>query len=197
MSCSCLGPNRWVCTSNIGAKRGEILVMNSLAMQVSINRSMILQMAQIYRAPINQSSLSVELLPVQQQNGYRDCGLFAIAFATEICRGQNPSKVVFIQTQMWGHFFRCITTGNMMPFPQFPQEEKATLPQQITLLPNLSTIHVTVCCVCRMPDHYDTNMVQCEACKGWYHYSGIQTKAPPLPLMSVHNSQLCSTHSHC
>ena len=145
--------------------------MDSLAMQVPINRSMILQMAQIYRAPNNQHSLSVKVLPVQQQNGYRDCGLFAIAFATEICRGQNPSKAVFIQTQMRGHFFRCLTTGNMMPFPQFPQKERATLPQQITLRPNLNTIHVTVYCVCRMPDHYDTNMVQCEACEGWYHYS--------------------------
>ena len=90
--------------------------MDSLAMQVPINRSMILQMAQIYRAPNNQPSLSVKVLPVQQQNGYRDCGLFAIAFATEICMGQNPSKAVFIQTQMRGHFFRCLTTGNMMPF---------------------------------------------------------------------------------
>ena len=133
-------------------------MMDSLAMQVPINRSMILQMAQIYRAPNNQPSLPVKVLPVQQQNGYRDCGLFAIAFANEICRGQNPSKAVFIQTQMRGHFFRCLTTGNMMPFPQFPQKERATLPQQITLRPNLNTIHVTVYCVCRMPDHYDTNM---------------------------------------
>ena len=169
--CSYLGRNHWVCTSNVGAKRGEVLVMDSLAMQIPINRSVTLQMAQIYRAPNNHSTISVKVLPVQQQNGYRDCGLFDIAFATEICRGQDPSRAVFIQTQMRGHLFKCLTNRNMMPFPQFPQQEKATLPPQIALRPHVNTIHVTVHCVCRMPDHYDTNMVQCEACEGWYHYS--------------------------
>ena len=128
--CSCLGQNHWVYTSNIGAKRGEIL-MGSLAMQIPINRSMILQMAQIYQAPNNHSTISVKVLPVQQQNGYRDCYLFAIAFATEICRGQDPSRAVFIQTQMRGHLLKCLTKGNMMPFPQLPQQETATLPLQI------------------------------------------------------------------
>ena len=150
--------------------------MDSLAMQIPVNRSMILQMAQIYRAPNNHSTISVKVLPVQQQNGYRDCGLFAIAFATESCSGQDPSRAVFIQTQMRGHLLKCLTKGNIMPFPQFPQQEKATLPPQITLRPRVNTIHVTVHCVCRMPDHYDTNMVQCEACEGWYHYSCMGIK---------------------
>ena len=140
------------------------------------DRSMILQMAQIYRAPNNHSTISVKVLPVQQQNGYRDCGLFAIAFATEICRGQDPSRAVFIKTQMRGHLFKCLTNRNMMPFPQFPQQEKAMLPPQIALRPHVNTIHVTVHCVCRMPDHYDTNMVQCEACEGWYNYSRMGIK---------------------
>ena len=137
-----------MCTSNIGAKRGEILVMDSLGMQIPINRSMILQMTQIYRAPNDQSTISLKVLPVQQQNGYRDCGLFAIAFATESCRGQDPSKAVFIQTQMQGHLFKCLTKRNMMPFLQFPLQEKATLPLQLTLQPHVNTIHVTVHCVC-------------------------------------------------
>ena len=35
-----------------------------------------------------------------------------------------------------------------MPFPQFPQQEKATLPKHITHRPNVNTIHVTVYTVC-------------------------------------------------
>ena len=166
--------------------------MDSLAMQIPINRSMILQMAQIYRAPNNHSTISVKVLPVQQQNGYRDCYLFAIAFATEICRGQDPSRAVFIQTQMRVHLLKCLTKGNMMPFPQFPQQETATLPPQITLWPRVNTIHVTVHCVCRLLDHYDTNMVQCEACGGWYHFScmGIKKEGdiPEMWLLLAHSS---------
>jgi len=50
--------------------------MDSLAMQVPINRSMILQMAQIYQAPNNQSTLSVKVLHVQQQNGYTEIAVY-------------------------------------------------------------------------------------------------------------------------
>ena len=131
---------------------------------------------------ITSPQFNLKVLPVQQQNGYRDCGLFAIAFATEICRGQDPSKAVFVQTQMRGHLFKCLTKGNMMSFLQFSQQEKATLPLQLTLRPHVNTIHVTVHCVCDMPDHYDTNMVQYEACEEWYHYSCMRiTKERDIP----------------
>ena len=154
-------------------------MMDSLAMQVPMNRSTILQMAQIYRVPDRKSSFSIKVLPVQQQSGYRDCGLFAIAFATEICRGQDPSKSLFIQTQMRGHLFKCITKGNMMPFPQFLKEEQATLPPLMTLRPKANTRNVKVYCVCRMPDHYDRKMIECEECEQWFHYScmGFSRKA--------------------
>ena len=159
---------------------------------------MILQMAQIYQAPNNHSTISVKVLPVQQQSGYRDCG----PFATEICRSQDPSGAVFIKTQMRGHLLKCLTKGNMMPFPRFPQQEKATLPLQLTLRPHVNTIHVTVHCMCRMPDHYDTNMVQCGAWEGWYHFScmGIK-KERDIPevwkcacMAIAHSSNSCIKH---
>ena len=145
--------------------------------KLPINRSMILQMAQICRVPLDQSILSIKVLPVHQRNWYRDCGLFAITFTTEISRGQDPNiaRVLYvllsIQSQMQGHFFICLTKGNMMPFPQFIKQEKATLPQHMTLCPKINTLKVTIHCMCRMPDHYDWKVIQCEACLGWYHYA--------------------------
>lgn len=38
-------------------------------------------------------TLHVEISPVHQQNGAVDCGVFAIAFATDLCHGLDPVAV--------------------------------------------------------------------------------------------------------
>jgi len=40
----------------------------------------------------------------QKQKGATDCGLFAIANATAIVQGKNPSKLQFKQ-DLWGHIY--------------------------------------------------------------------------------------------
>ena len=39
-------------------------------------------------------------VPVQTQQVAVDCGLYVIAFATAICNGNSPQKMVFNQEQM-------------------------------------------------------------------------------------------------
>ena len=60
-----------------------------------------------------------------------------------------------------------------------PKEEQATLPPLMTLRPKVNTRNVKVYCVCRMPDHYDRKMIECEECEQWFHYScmGFSRKA--------------------
>ena len=45
---------------------------------------------QIANPPQGSRSLRLEIVPVQQQDGVHDCGLFAIAYGTEECRGRRP-----------------------------------------------------------------------------------------------------------
>ena len=73
-----------------------------------MNSSMILQMAQIYRVPDKKLSFSIKVL-VEQQSGYRDCGRFAIAFATEIYRGQDQQVTLHTNTDEGG------TSSNVLP----------------------------------------------------------------------------------
>ena len=40
--------------------------------------------------------------------GMKDCGLYAIAFATALAFGQNPSKLTFHQKSMQSHFVTCL-----------------------------------------------------------------------------------------
>ena len=62
-----------------------------------VERKLILQIASIYKC--NGKTLSIQKLGVQHQDGTLDCGLFAIAYATEICEGRDPVAALFDQDQ--------------------------------------------------------------------------------------------------
>ena len=70
-----------------------------------------LQLAKIYSprsvCPMR-TSLQVEVVPVQQQEGVNDCGLFAIAFAMEECLGRKSESAEFDQLLMREHMIKCL-----------------------------------------------------------------------------------------
>ena len=53
----------------------------------------------------------------QKQVGVKDCGLFAIAFATSIAFGQNPARRKFRQQSMRAHLINCFENNKIIPFP--------------------------------------------------------------------------------
>eukprot|EP00731_Ephydatia_muelleri_P021349 Em0013g1076a len=61
--------------------------------------------------------ITVQYVSVQYQKGSQDCGLFAIAFACEICFGKDPSSVTFVQSTMRQHLIEGLEQGNILPFP--------------------------------------------------------------------------------
>ena len=126
-----------------------------------------LQIARIYN-PLHVSpprtSLRAEIVTVQQQDGLHDCGLFAIAYATEECLGRRPESANFEQTLMHQHVIKCLHNRSFDPFP------RATSP---SILPQLNSVvkFIELYCVCRMPDHYDEKMICCDECNKWFHFS--------------------------
>ena len=74
-------------------------------------------------AAILKSSQSFELrvVNVQQQQGGDDCGLFAIAFAVDLCMGNDPFTSSYTQKAMRDHLAKCFE-NNL--FVQFPQEAR-------------------------------------------------------------------------
>ena len=57
-----------------------------------------------------------EIVKVHKQQGVRDCGLFAVAFATAICFKQELA-VPFNQEVMSEHLVQCFEKGVCLPFP--------------------------------------------------------------------------------
>ena len=72
---------------------------------------------------ILKSSQSFELrvVNVQQQQGGDDCGLFAIAFAVDLCMGNDPFVSTYAQEAMRDHLAKCFENNQ---FVQFAQETR-------------------------------------------------------------------------
>lgn len=129
---------------------------------ISVDTSLQLQLAAIYSMPVRFSALEVQILQVQQQKGPDDCGMFSIAFAIEVCEGNDPQLLrKFSQRQMRSHLYKCLQLMKLKPFPK---ESSKCLHCEVNLF------HMKVFCLCRMPEEFDTDMVECSKCEIWYHY---------------------------
>ena len=75
--------NHWVCVYGDGS--GVVKVMDSLAAFMPLSSMTIQAIAKIHSIPSDHSVLKLKTLPVQQQDVYLDCGLFAVAYSIEVC----------------------------------------------------------------------------------------------------------------
>ena len=57
--------------------------------------------------------VTVNKVPVQQQHGSVDCGIFAIANIVALCFGYEPNKILFHQDRMSS----CLEAGQFSMFP--------------------------------------------------------------------------------
>ena len=138
--------------------------MDSLGSFIALNLATVLQICKIYSAPKDHSTLKLRKLPVQQQCGTLDCGLFAVAYAVEVCMGNSPA-VSFDQKRMRFHLYACLSDGVMSPFPKMSRAREY-LPR-----PTDRSLNVKVYCLCKLPEEYDSFMIECESCRQWYHCS--------------------------
>ena len=67
----------------------------------------------------------------------------------------------FDERRMRSHLAECFNEGKMTPFP------KAMAAMNLNCVVHKEPIRVY--CSCRMPEHFDTNMITCDVCKEWFH----------------------------
>ena len=97
---------------------------------------------------------------VQKQINLSDCGLFALAFATDLCHGVDPQTQAYDQENMRAHYVSCLESHEMIPFPKTSRRVPYHVTKKMTT--------VAIFCVCRMPND-KKEYVQCSQCNGWYH----------------------------
>ena len=70
--------------------------------------------------------LSVTLVPVQKQSNGYNCGLLAIAFATDILNGLSPVDSCFDVSLMRSHLLQCLETEELTVFLKTPKRVQTT-----------------------------------------------------------------------
>ena len=76
--------------------------------------------------------ISIYSINMQKQEGFVDCGLFAIACALELCQLRDPAKITFKQNEMLNHLQTCFTKGKLSSFPQLTESRPESIVQKVT-----------------------------------------------------------------
>ena len=172
-----MSSNHWITLSTVGCELSTINLYDSL------NRRLSMQ-AQKLVASIMQSwgkVIEVKSIDVQNQRGISDCGLFAVAFATCLCYGQDPAAINFVQERMRAHLLSCLECGYVTQFPGI---------QRIPTKKKFRSYRIPVYCVCRLIE--EDTMIQCNTCSEWFHVTCIN-----VPQKYIKNKHLVWNCPNC
>ena len=84
------GQTHWVCVSSVGCIPGTVTLFDSL-----YHDKISQEVEDHVRNLLAHNFQKLEYAPCQQQTNGRDCGVFAIAFATALVFGSNPQNLNF------------------------------------------------------------------------------------------------------
>ena len=130
--------NHWILVSNI--KMDGNIAMDSVciydSLKVSISLDTKKQICSLLQPQGMQ--LTLDLMNVQHQTNLSDCGLFAIAFATELASQQSPLLCEFDTSKMRSHLLTCLNDGVLKPFP-YKKKRRCPFGSQVR-----KSIHVPV-----------------------------------------------------
>lgn len=101
--------NYWIVASTLISKPNSVSVYDSLYDSIDEESLKVIR----YLFGVEE----VCVVPVQKQQGYNDCGLFAIACAVHLAKKRNPEMAYFFQSQMRPHLINCLSQGRMSLFP--------------------------------------------------------------------------------
>ena len=146
----------WVCISTIGCLAGVVKAFDSLYHKPC--PLLIDHVCRMLLCPLDTVTFLNE--KVQRQFGGSNCGLFALAFATDLCHGLDPTTQTYSQSQMRQHYISCLESGQMTPFPKTSKRVQYHLSCMKTSVP--------IYCLCRLPND-KKQYVECFTCDGWYH----------------------------
>ena len=155
------GNLHWVCSRL--TEEGVFLYDSAFSGRTS--EELDIQLALLYAN--NASSLHVNVVPIQQQRGGSDCGLFAAAVCTVLASGGNPANIRWRQASMQRHLMKCIETENLTPFPTIGRSNTQVEPELSSH--QTTSLVIEIWCVCKLPQFAYNNMIECSKCQKWFH----------------------------
>ena len=127
------------------------------------------QLVRIYSPLIRDESLVITAVSVQQQSGRTDCGFFTTAFALHTAMRNNFKIICFEQSPMRQHLLECLQNEALTEFPQ------STSPSA-KHRSKVSHIVINLFCTFKMPESFDSKMIECDRCAYWFHFKCVGLK---------------------
>lgn len=134
-----------------------VKIMDSMR-SVAISGHTKIQVAMIMHS---KERITIGRPPCKQQDNGVDCGLFAIANATEFCYTSEIQYVDFDPLQLRSHWLKCLEQGSLTQFPRNSKRAKKVKEQEDFEV-------ISTYCTCRLPESF-SNLVLCDGCSVWYH----------------------------
>ena len=121
-----------------------------------------------------------DVMNIQGQPNASDCGLFAIACATELVEGHDPVLCQWDCMQMRPHLLCCLEAGRIYHFPTVKQR-RVPLGSRVR-----RSIKEMLYCICRMPNDKGLEMTECSRCLRWFHNTCVGLTHCKETLKSLH-----------
>ena len=131
--------------------------------------------------------IDLHIVDVQLQENSYDCGVYALAFATELAFGFDPAICLWDHGQLREHLLLCLESRKMARFPVLERWSLSWEDEYEDL---------AILCVCRMPNDTQRGMIKGVAHPFWmeYKYFGALHTPPFLvisrPIHRVHNTKI-------
>ena len=151
------GGSHWLTVSNINCLQDEVCVYDSSFDDLPHVEELVV--ASLVQA--NSNKLKVKFPKVAMQVNGNDCGLYAIANATALAFGRDPSTQVYIPRLMREHLIKCLENRHLEPFSVTKGSKSR---RKITK----TVLEIPLYCTCKMPDTR-TLYVICDLCSMEYH----------------------------
>lgn len=148
--------NHWVTASNIFCGPNEVAVYDSLNGDISRKTQNKLSWLLRPQGP----NFLVRRPNVQKQTNGSNCGPFAIAFASVLCKGIRPEQCYFKENRLRRCLYSALVAEAAPDYDSICTQQEAR--------GELESKTVEVHCICRT-SHFQETMVQCNSCNKWYH----------------------------
>ena len=113
-----------------------------------------------------------DLVNVHAQPNACDCGLYAIAYATELVHGCDPALCLFDNGDMRQHLLCCLEKGHLSCFP-CTKKWRIPIGSKVK-----TTIEECIYCTCRRVNDKTRPMIECDNFYKWFHkdYENLDTE---------------------
>jgi len=174
----CVG--HWIVVSTIGCSKEEVNVYDSLYPSTNDDTKTIIARSVFTRS----TNIKINMMNVAKQKGSTDCGLYAIATLTCLAFGNDPTEVIFDQVALRPHLIQCLEKGFI---DCFPVKQTRRCSNKVS-----AQLNCKVYCSCRLPEHYDSCMTECDNCHEWYHHRCIDVSMIPINVSDKWHCPSCS-----